>query len=376
MDEISVHHSVMSNACNDSQMPTIEQFTELTDSMLKSIEKTPAYLPSKYWDSVCKKNIQMLRAYGINNFKRTVSQNYYNWLIISQHPQLEFLQKKYPIFNKVLHWFTRIESNIEVTTTEHESSFKLTQEQIDVYKDFTTLLWWHARKLDKYNLTESVQEPEFGNPVKITFRLAPFLKPKLITQDLANSIIECTKLLDLCQQVQSRQIKVFEIGAGSGRLAQVFLTQSVGQYFIFDIPPALALSQSYLSSVFPQKKIFKFRDFSSFAAIQKELENSDVAFFTSNQLQYFPDQFFNIGTTISTLPEMTTEQAQLFVNELSRLSKNFIFIKQWLQDWKNPHDGTFLRKDDYYFAPQIWNLEEDSVDSSNPQFFNRSWKRK
>jgi hypothetical protein len=87
----------------------------------------------------------------------------------------------------------------------------------------------------------------------------------------------------------------------------------------------------------------------------------------------FPDGYFDMVMTISTLPEMTTSQVKLFIDQIARLSSKYIFIKQWLESWDNLDDGTSIRKDDYYFSDKSWKLVKDITDPINPQFFNRVW---
>ena len=52
------------------------------DQMMTELEcDDPLFVPSEFWRDLNKKNQQMLEAEGLANFKRTVSQNYFNWII-------------------------------------------------------------------------------------------------------------------------------------------------------------------------------------------------------------------------------------------------------------------------------------------------------
>lgn len=158
-------------------------------------------------------------------------------------------------------------------------------------------------RIDKRKLHVDLSEPILGNPIKIR------LGETLISQDLANSIIEANVIADLLDSPSSQR-RVAEIGAGSGRLAQVFAEKLQGQYVIFEIPPALYVSQWYLSQLFPDKNIFRFRPFDDFSMIEAELSSTDIAF-TANQITKFPDRYFDVMLSISTLPEMSREQVAL-----------------------------------------------------------------
>ena len=162
-----------------------------------------------------------------------------------------------------------------------------------------------------------------------------------------------------------------ELGAGYGRLGHAFLATQPGQYCIFDIPPALHVSQWYLSRLFPQKRIFGFRPFNNWAEVAAEVEQADLAFFTSNQLALVPDGYFDVVTSISTLPEMSMAQVKLFLAQFARTARGHVFLKQWTS-WKNPLDGTDLTMDDYVLG-ENWRVTLDQVDPINPLFFNRVW---
>jgi hypothetical protein len=49
------------------------------------------------------------------------------------------------------------------------------------------------------------------------------------------------------------------------------------RYFVFDIPPALYLSQWYLTTLFPERRAFEFRHFDTFEEIESELSRAEIA---------------------------------------------------------------------------------------------------
>ena len=63
----------------------------LIEVMRQNVTAAPEiYRPGKFWDALITTNLQMLRSEGIENFKRTVSNNYYNWLVTSvRDPQIK-----------------------------------------------------------------------------------------------------------------------------------------------------------------------------------------------------------------------------------------------------------------------------------------------
>lgn len=352
---------------------TAQDFSQLAAEMMDELETAPLYLPSQFWREINRINMAMLWNQGIENFKRTISQNYYNWLVHkSDDPQLRRALRKSKLQSVFTPLFIGTEPDIRIQTMVHPTPVELSSEERRIYRTFVSLLWLKAQRLDRHGLARRLKEPKVGHPVKMWLR-RPFRRPKPISQDLANSIIECNVICDALPN-RGPKTRVAEIGAGYGRLAYVWAQTQAGQYLIFDIPPALAVAQWYLPKVLPDKKIFHFRRFDSFSEIEDELSAAHVGFFTSNQLEKFPAKFFDAMVTISTLPEMTKEQVDNFLNLFSEKARQAIYVKQW-QHWKNPRDGTEMSMDDYSLPSPDWRVSLDRKDPTNPMFFNRVWQR-
>lgn len=95
-----------------------------------------------------------------------------------------------------------------------------------------------------------------------------------------------------------------EIGAGYGRLATVALQARTCRYWVFDIAPALALSEWYLSATFPDRKTFGWRPFSRWEDVAAEVTAADLAFFSIDQLSLILDRSVTVFAGISVLHEM------------------------------------------------------------------------
>ena len=193
----------------------------------------------------------MLRADGIRRFKRTVSNNYYNWLVTSWlDPQLR---------NAAVGWLrhptlaplrARMEPASAVRTMARDDAFDLSPAAARRYRLFVAATWERARREDALGLTERLAEPEIGTPVRLWSR------GREISQDLANSIIECNYAAR--SGLVRDGARVAELGAGYGRLAHVFLAAADVVYCIFDIPPALAVSQWYLRELLGPDRVVPF----------------------------------------------------------------------------------------------------------------------
>jgi putative sugar O-methyltransferase len=341
----------------------------LLSHMEAELASSARFRPSAFWQDVNRKNLAMLDALGLENFKRTVSQNYYNWTISVRSPMLRNALKQWARSPKLGDLIFSVEPGLALQTLNSKMEH-LPWHRRQAYGLFVALLWSIADQADKRNLVGRLSEPETGNPLRV------WKDGKVISQDLANSIVECNLIEDLLTDEDSKaQIKYAEIGAGYGRLAYVVSmlnTPPRRTYAIFDIPPALCISEWYLRRALPDKRIFGFRRFTNFSDIEEELKGADVAFFTANQIEMFPSGYFDVVLSISTLPEMTVDQVNAYLRDFQRLSSRYIFLKQW-KTWKNPLDGTDLSIDDYRLMPN-WKVVLDKGDQIVPMFFNRAWK--
>ncbi len=334
--------------------------------MIDEVDASPAlYRPSRFWDDLNSINAQWLDEFGLENFKRTVAQNYFNWLVVAhQDPQFRAVLGAWlrrPALRPLL---TRMpDPGLLRTTIGLERRFGIPQRL--VYRLFVGMLWEVAVRDDRLGLTSRLEEPALGNPIDT------WSGTRRISQDLANSIRECNAVTDWCGP--GRGSVVAELGAGYGRLAFVFLAGASVRYVIFDIPPALHVAQWYLTRLFPERRAFRFRRFLAFSEIEGELAQSDVAFFTPNQMALFPDGYFDVFLSISTLPEMSQDQIANYLAAMSRLARRGIYLKQWRR-WFNDKDG-FEFTYDGLTIPSPWTLRLDRPDAVQPLFQERAWTR-
>jgi putative sugar O-methyltransferase len=340
----------------------------LIEVMRQGVAAAPEiYRPGEFWDGLIAANLEMLKTEGIANFKRTVSNNYYNWLVTSRHnAQWQHVLKgwlKRPTLAPLLN---RLDQPVTgLRTPDQDRSYALPRAAGRRYKFFVGAMWEAACRDDTRGLTERLSEPEVGNPIRITHR------GRLISQDLANSIMEFTfaarsgAVIDGC--------RVAELGAGYGRLAYVFAEACELTYCVFDIPPALAVAQSYLTSVLGADRVVPYALGNDFGAVEPRLTPGVVAFFTPDQMEMFPDGWFDCSQTISTLPEMPARQSAHYLTLLAAKSQRAIFLKQWLQ-WRNEADDADLREQ-HYRLPLPWRLVERRIDPLQPAFFNQLWLR-
>jgi len=355
---------------SDQLFPIIKIDFDIMSEMVEEICNSGyPFKPSEYWDVLNRINIEQLNTYGLNNFKRTVNQNYYNWIpngfgdnqvksLISywaKDPGLMALNAKMKIprfFNSII---------------EPENPF-LKEENAEIYRIFVGLLWHYTEKTDHYKIGNKLSEPELGNAIQIES------EGRLISQDLANSIRERNANYDFFDKNPDKTHLIAELGAGCGRLGHVFLETTKCKYHIFDIPPALMVSQWYLSNLMHDKKVFKFRRFNRFEDVRNEIELSDIGFFTSNQLELFPEEYFDSLISVSSLHEMTAEQVDAYKKIIQKKVGGTVYFKQWINS-RNPYLEKQLEKA-AYMLDENWELAIDRIDAIQDQFFEILFCRK
>jgi putative sugar O-methyltransferase len=343
------------------------------NSMNHEVESLPIYVPGKFWRNVGKFHIQLLERYGIENFKRTVSHHYQNWYMCSQDdPQVRQLFKTWPTHCSIKPWFNIIEIPDHVglhlsMNFENPTNPLASANQREIYRIAVGLLWEYVKNTDSFNILEKQTESEIGNPIRI------WRNGRLISSDIAHSVRERNMLLEALSLSGNEGHVVGELGAGHGRLAEIFGRTTNYRYFIFDIVPALFISQWYIKKLFPHDKIFVFRHFDDFSEIQDELQQCRFAFFTSNQIEKLPGDFIHLFINMNSLMEMRIDQIQNFLHQIDRLTTVAFLSRQWLQA-VNLMENTYFTKSNYNM-PYRWQLILDKVDDIHPDFFNQIWKR-
>lgn len=309
-----------------------DEHHETMQEMFHALSNAPnEILPSKFWVELNNRNLTQLEEQGYENFKRTIALNYFTWLVSFSDEQIKYLRKNLGLLSV-------IKSTLRALLSGRHEYFS--KKQSLEYNFLTNMLWEYVTKNDNERILDKLHEPTEGNPPKV------YLHDKLISQDLANSVLEFKSIMNSGVDKDNIQT-VMELGAGYGRTAFVFLSLMPAiRYIIVDIPPALYIAQRYLSNQFPKKKIFKFRVFNNYAEINKELDNSDIAFFLPNQLELLPEKSTDIFINISSLHEMRPDQIEYYFSEIDRLTKKYFYFKQWKVS-KIPFENIIIKENDY-----------------------------
>lgn len=373
------------NYLTDSGLDAICRYRPEIDAMQAELGSAkPVYQPSKLWEFFGEINLEQLRRNGLQGFKRTVNQNYFNFLPFSLldpqlmqlakwwllHPSLTLLDTKVfdpdvlgeerlllPVDRRVFSLGGQSPAIARIARITGIEPGRLIQ--LFLYRLLMAMLWDYTRAHDQLGLAERLSEPRIGSPIETYF------DSKLISQDLAHSILECNSIFcAISPEDRNRISRVAEVGAGYGRLGYVLMQTMKCQYMVFDIPPGLLVSQWYLGEAFPDKRIFHFRPFDRFEDIAAELAQADIAFFSANQIELFPEGYFDLTINISSLHELRPDQIDNMLAQIYRTTRRYVYLKQY-KDYVNPYDGLRILEDSYRLAPH-WKhcfYRDDGVDA-------------
>lgn len=318
----------------------------------------PIYQASRFWEQVGSENAQALSDSSYETFKRTVNSNYFQFMVRGW---------RHAYFLHLLGMIKR-DALLSILLRSRISGAPLPPWAAFIHKIYVCMLYHFVSQDDPLKLLDRLVEPREGSPIVIEYA------GRSISQDLLSSLVEFYALENACGLTKRRGWRIAEVGAGYGRLA--YLMHSVLeeglQYCIVDIPPAVCVSQRYLSAVFPGKKVFRCREFKAFSEVEEEFRAADICFLLPHQLELLPDSYFDVFITISNLPEMRREQIDMFLGHVDRLCGGHYFNKQYW-DYFNPIDRYRMRFIDYP-VPDRWRLVHLRPVWDKPNFFEAIYR--
>jgi putative sugar O-methyltransferase len=373
-------HAAVVRYLHDAGAATKSLTTEarhLIEEMREELRAAPAVdHPSAFWTDMGRVNDRLLDWGGEGNFKRTLNQNYFNFIPVgSDDPRMVRMRRladrlggikmdQYAVDDPDLDpasWISWYPNYYIFKEPDRATKGEL-------YREYLALLYEYALRRDRFGLLATLEEPELGNPIRV------HRNGRLISQDIVNSVRERNSILSAVEPNGHAAFDLAELGAGYGRLGYVMLKTTACRYFVFDIPPALYLSQWYLTMLFPERRAFLFRRFGQFDEIESELSRADVAFFTPNQLAKFPPRYFDAFVTISSIHEMRRDQISHYMGLMGRTTKRALYLKQQ-KNYVNSVDNLVIGKNDYPL-PVGWSESHERFDLINPGFFERVYQRK
>jgi putative sugar O-methyltransferase len=349
---------------------------QLIEEMRQELHKAPAVdQPSEFWKNLSQINEQVLDWGGEANFKRTLNQNYFNFIPTAPNDarmvRMGRLMRHLPRSTLDLYDIEDPDGDPASWISCYPDYYIFKEpdraKKRELYRGYLGLIYEYALQRDRSGLLAKLDEPTLGNPIRV------YRKGRLISQDIVNSLRERNSILAAIGADGSTRFTLAEFGAGYGRLGYLLLETTTCRYFVFDIPPALYLSQWYLTTLFPGRRVFRFRRFERFEEVKDELSRTDIAFFTPNQLTKFPSGYFDVSVAISSMHEMRHDQIRHYMALLGRTTRYALYLKQQ-KGYVNPVDNLVIGKDDYPI-PFGWAPTNERFDLINPGFFERVYQR-
>jgi len=342
----------------------------LIEAARASLENDPFFKPSRFWDQICARHEQLLDQLGIDNFKRSVSHQYQNWLIRdTQDIQWRRLRKVWKANRTWQPVLNAVEGVDDAGWTVDSPFYPLSSpSSMAIYKLAVGILWEHALANDHLGFLKEFEESTVGNPIRIR------RNGTLISQDAAHSAREVNTLFREAGITRDQSLTFAELGAGHGRLAEMIGRFTNSRYLIFDIPPALAVSQWYVQQLFPNERTFQFREFSSWDEIKNEVDSCRFAFFTPNQIKYLSHRSVDVFINFCSLMEMRREQISWFLDRIGQITRRSFMSKQYYT-WNNIVDGIVVTKNDLAMKANF-ELVYDKPDEINEDLFVQLWTRR
>jgi len=335
-------------------------FFEECETIAKGYKNGPAlYQASKFWEYFNERNLGQLRQGGFERFKQTANWNYFQFMAISLRD---------PYFLILLSVTKKLEL-LKIILRSRIKNCSLPFLRTIVHKWYVCMLYKVVKSRDYLNILNRVVEPEEGTPVKV------YYEGKQISQDIVSSTLEFYAMEEVMKLTERTSLKFAEIGAGGGRLGYLMLSlfrDKNAKYCIFDIPPALCISQYYLSKVFPGVKVFHYREFQDFSQIEKEFNEAQLCFFLPHQMELLPPKTFDVFIAISNLPEMRLEQIKNYFKQIDRLCAGYFYNKQFWEH-TNAKDNYIMRFLDYP-APSHWQIQLLRPTLGKMDFFEAVYK--
>ena len=324
------------------------------NALIDEMSKAPAiYRPSAFWNELTEVGLRQLEGSGFENFKRTVNMTYFNWGVLGilrqqflpvfaqwiRAPRMSVLGARFPNHRSEFPGTKRSStvSNFLFELPEVASYGPLSAL---VYRTYVAMLWeFVSTTVDRLGLLSATQEPSLGNPFLISYRGVE------TSQDLCNSVHEFYS--SGADDLPPHAANIAELGGGYGRLAFVCLRAlPSATYTLIDIPPALNVAQEYLSRVFPDDRVFRFRPFSDYEEIRAEYESSRIRFLAAHQIERIPAKSIDLFVNISSLHEMTPAQIQNYLLQIDRTCRGQFYSKQWRVSQANVN-GSVIREHEY-----------------------------
>ena len=324
----------------------------LTDNFINS--KSYKYV-SNFWHILNIANYNYLQEYGLRKYGSTVALNYFTFTDFNE----EHVDK---VLKKIKH--KKISITSELFKKQNNFSFK---ESLN-YNLICSIIYYYLKNSSSFNNIKKLKDKNYLGYDD------PFIKIDnyFVTIDKLSSLVDFDKI-NRSFNIKNNQF-LLEIGAGSGRLSEAFLSikNNNNNYIICDIPPALYISYKRLKNAFPKKKISILVESEDPKILLNQLKKNDISFIFPHQISLLSKNIIDLTIAIDCLHEMDKKTLKFYFNNINHFSKNF-YCSIW-DKTKNNYSKTLFKKTerlhfdkgDYNF-PKNWknHFRENLVFPSN-----------
>ena len=306
-------------------------------------------LCSNYWKYLNIKNLkQIMYEGGIKNYANTCALNYFT-----------FLQTNLEMEKKNLQSLSNFKVNIKGKIFRNNNHLGLKNSD-DLNRLILKLYFLIVR------LKLSSKLNKLGDKGFLNFN-DHFLdiNNKKITSDKLVSLLDYKKIQDNIDL--SKTNIVLEIGAGSGRFSQTFLTfNKKTKYIICDIPPSIYINYLRLKKKFYKKKIKLCFDTKNYESLLEEISKNDIIFIFPHQIKMLKKNSIDLVIAIDCMHEMDKKTIKYYFDNINNLSK-FLYFSV-VNETRVPHSSAFKFNSNYlrsssredYQIPSHWKLINQS----------------
>ena len=195
----------------------------------------------------------------------------------------------------------------------------------------------------------------------------PFLKQNLPTKNIGNcnysnnflgywfdyGIIHHLKWYEKIQDYIEDNFYILEIGGGFGSLSRLILNNHNVKYFLVDLPEANLMSNYYLQSHFPEKKIFNYSDYKK-SKLKDNIDNFDI-FILPPRILDKEDINYDFVINTHSFQEMNKKTIKEYFDFIQKKIKSdgyFLSNNRYVKDTV----GEVIRFDEYPYD-DFWSVE-------------------
>ena len=301
-------------------------------------------LVSKFWEYLNIKNFkQIINEGGIENYANTIARNYFTYLHVDNY-----------LISKTLDLVS--DENFKIEGQIFKKHQSLDYDESFRYNALTLLLYANIKKLNLLNKLNQISDIGFCG-FNDSYLVIDNVK---VTTDKLISLLDYENILNSIPEKKFNI--VLEIGAGSGRLSDIFMTFNKDcKYIVCDIPPAIFISYTRLKKVFKNKKIKILVDIDNTDKIEKSIIENDVLFIFPKQLSIIKNLSLDLIIAIDCIHEMDKFVIKYYFNEIDKLSKFFYFsvwdktIVPFSAPLKSKMNRLYFEENDYPI-PNNWKM--------------------